>query len=110
MFNSHRLGVSTSDLKATAGTSLPSGPGTRWVTSTTYSLAPIPSNGGISYVGSFLSFTCSPHPECAGPQTAPWLFAHRSVLRHNVGQCLSLSPPVYISSFSRSRQRCPLWC
>ena len=36
-------GVSTMDLTATAGVSLPSGPGTLCVTSTMYSLAPMPS-------------------------------------------------------------------
>ena len=46
MFSSHTLGVSTIERKSTAGTSLPSGPGTSCVTSTMYSQAPMPLKGG----------------------------------------------------------------
>jgi hypothetical protein len=48
MFSSQTDGVSTIERKSTAGTGLPSGPGTMWVTSAMYSLAPMPLNGGTS--------------------------------------------------------------
>jgi hypothetical protein len=35
-------------------------------------------------------------PECAGPVTAPWRFAHFNVFSPSVGQCLSDVPPGYI--------------
>ncbi len=42
-----------------------------WTTSTMYSLAPMPSNGGISYDGSLSSEIFSPQPECENPTTPP---------------------------------------
>src|SRR6185436_19721657 len=109
MLCSQTYGVSPCERKSTAGTSLPSGPGTSWVTSTMYSIAPIESNGGTSYVGSCSVVTPSPQPEWAGPHTAPCRFAHFSVLRQRVGQWFFDSPPGYIWSLRRSRQRWPDW-
>ena len=40
-------GVSTVEMKSTAGTGRPSGPGTSWVTFMMYSLAPMPLKGGM---------------------------------------------------------------
>src|SRR5258706_16092161 len=110
MFNSHTYGVSTNERKSTAGTSLPSGPGTSWVPSTMYSLAPLPLYGGMSKLGRSAALTSKPQPECAGPHTAPCFFAHRSVFRQSVGQCLLESPPGGICSFNRSRHKCPELC
>src|SRR6266699_4515638 len=77
MFSSHTYGVSTAEMKSTA---------LGWVTSTIYSLAPMPSNAGIWYDGSSLPETCSPHPECANPTTAPCDLAHLKIGRSHVGQ------------------------
>ena len=48
MFSSASGSVSTVEMKSTAGTSFPSGPGTSCVTSTTNSFAPIPLYAGTS--------------------------------------------------------------
>src|SRR3954447_21845730 len=75
MFNSQGAGVSTVEMKSTAS----------WTTSTMYSLAPMPSYGGISYEGSALSEIFSPHPECETPTTPPCDFPHFSTGRSQLG-------------------------
>src|SRR5580692_307979 len=77
MFNSHTYGVSTAEMKSTV-------PGC--VTSTMYSLAPMPSKLGISNDGSSLPETWRPQPECANPTTAPCDLAQRKMGRSHVGQ------------------------
>src|SRR4051812_1219409 len=75
MLSSQGAGVSTVEMKSTAS----------WTTSTMYSLAPIPSNGGTSYVGSFASETLSPQPECEKPTTPPCDLPHFSAGRSQLG-------------------------
>src|SRR5689334_11322375 len=98
MLSSQIQGVSTVEMKSTAGTSLPSGPGTWCVTSTIYSLAPMPSYLGRLKFGRTSPSTCNPQPECAGPVTAPCFFAQRNVFKPSFGQCFDDSPPGYICS------------
>src|SRR6266498_643254 len=71
MFSSERYGVSPAEMKST----------TSWVTSTTYSFAPMPSKAGISKLGSSGLPTERPRPEWAEPVTAPWALAQRGVGR-----------------------------
>src|SRR5260370_42380488 len=61
MLSSQGAGVSTLEMKST----------TSWTTSTMYSLAPIPSNGGTSADGIFSSDIFSPPPERANPTPPP---------------------------------------
>src|SRR5688572_8901320 len=76
MFNSQMNGVSTAEMK--------------WQTSCTVStmnsLAPIPSNGGISNVGSVWELTFSPQPLCENPTTPPCSFPHFKTGRSQLGQ------------------------
>src|SRR3954454_23793745 len=75
MFNSQGAGVSTVEMKSTASCA----------TSTMYSLAPIPSKGGTSSLGSALSRVLSPQPEYAKPTTAPWDWPHFRIGRSQLG-------------------------
>src|SRR5437764_8670862 len=75
MFSSHGAGVSTVEMKSTAS----------WTTSTMYSLAPMPSNGGTSSVGSRESLDFRPQPECGKPTTAPCDLPHFSTGRSQLG-------------------------
>src|SRR3954462_9692208 len=75
MLSSHGAGVSTLEMKSTAS----------WTTSTMYSSAPMPSNGGTSYDGSFSSEIFSPHPECEKPTTPPCDLPHLSTGRSQLG-------------------------
>ena len=75
MLSSHGAGVSTVEMKSTASCT----------TSTMYSLAPIPSNGGISYDGSLLSVSFSPQPECENPTTPPCDLPHLRTGRSQLG-------------------------
>src|SRR5437667_12616785 len=77
MLSSHTYGGSTDEMKSTVF---------GWVTSTIYSLAPIPSKPGIWYDGNSLPETCSPQPECANPTVAPCDLAQRKIGRSHVGQ------------------------
>src|SRR5258708_10850290 len=76
MFSSQTYGVSTAEMKSSVF---------GCVTSTMYSLAPMPSNPGISYDGRSLLETCRPQPECANPTIAPCDFAHLKMGRSHVG-------------------------
>src|SRR5688572_11485547 len=75
MFNSQTLGVSTEEMKSQ----------TSCTTSTMYSLAPMPSNGGISYVGSLSPETFKPQPLCEKPTTPPCSLPHLRIGRSQVG-------------------------
>src|SRR5215475_6079531 len=77
IFSSQGAGVSTLEMKSTAS----------WTTSTMYSLAPMPSKGGISSVGIFSSEIFSPQPECENPTTPPCDFPHLSTGRSQLGHC-----------------------
>ncbi len=83
MFSSHGAGVSTVEMKSTASC----------VTSTMYSLAPMPSKRGISCDGIVVSFTSRPKPECAKPTTAPCALAHCRMGSVHVGQSSSVFTP-----------------
>src|SRR5216683_518130 len=99
MFNSQAYGVSTVDMKSTKS----------WVTPTMYSFAPMPSNGGISSVGSFSCFTARPQPECAKPVTAPCDLAQRKIGMPQLGHSSMRLVPGKSSSFKPSRQMWPVW-
>src|SRR3954462_13734906 len=75
MLSSHGAGVSTLEMKST----------TSWTTSTMYSLAPMPSNGGISQLGSSIDFVWRPQPECEKPTTPPCSLPHFSTGRSQLG-------------------------
>src|SRR4051794_4288200 len=75
MFSSQGTGVSTVEMKSTASCT----------TSTMYSLAPMPSNGGTSRLGRVSSFDCKPHPECEKPTTPPCDLPHLSTGRSQLG-------------------------
>src|SRR3954467_8190456 len=75
MLSSQGAGVSTVEMKSTASCA----------TSTMYSLAPIPSNGGISSLGGSVAVVLSPHPECENPTTAPCDLPHFSTGRSQLG-------------------------
>src|SRR5260370_36341166 len=75
IFSSQGAGVSTVEMKSTASCT----------TSTMYSLAPMPSNGGIAYDGSESSGSFRPHPECEKPTTPPCDLPHWSTGRSQLG-------------------------
>src|SRR5438105_591893 len=75
MFSSQGAGVSTVEMKSTAS----------WTTSTMYSLAPMPSNGGIAYDGSAPSDVFRPQPEWEKPTTPPCDLPHLSTGRSQLG-------------------------
>src|SRR4051812_29719832 len=75
MLSSQGAGVSTVEMKSTAS----------WTTSTMYSLAPMPSNGGTSFVGTERSFVASPQPECENPTTPPCALPHFRTGRSQLG-------------------------
>src|SRR5690348_14619954 len=83
MFSSQMNGVSTAEMK--------------WQTSCTVStmnsLAPIPSNGGISYVGSEVAFTFRPQPLCEKPTTPPCSLPHLRTGRSQLGQSSTTLEP-----------------
>ena len=54
-------------------------------TSTMYSLAPMPSNGGTSYDRGLSAEILSPQPECEKPTTPPCDFPHLSTGRSQLG-------------------------
>ena len=83
MFSSQVIGVSTAEMKSTAS----------WVTSTTYSLAPIPSKRGISIEGIVLPVISSPQPEWLKPTTPPCAFAQRSTGSVQLGHSSIESAP-----------------
>src|SRR5579872_4417894 len=75
MLSSQGAGVSTLEMKSTAS----------WTTSTIYSLAPIPSNGGTSSEGSLSSAIFRPQPECEKPTTPPCDLPHFRTGRSQLG-------------------------
>src|SRR5215467_5906205 len=75
MLSSQGAGVSTLEMKSTAS----------WTTSTMYSLAPMPSNGGTSSEGRVEPEIFSPQPECEKPTTPPWDLPHLSTGRSQLG-------------------------
>src|SRR5262249_28979058 len=97
MLSSHGAGVSTLEMKSTAS----------WTTSTMYSLAPMPSNGGISSEGSVEPEIFSPQPEWEKPTTPPCALPHLSTGRSQLGHSSIRVVPGESSSLSRSRQRWP---
>src|SRR3954451_9101589 len=75
MFSSQGAGVSTVEMKSTASCA----------TSTTYSLAPIPSNGGTSSLGRPVAWVLRPQPECENPTTPPCDLPHFNTGRSQLG-------------------------
>src|SRR5947208_7935807 len=77
MLSSQTGGVSTAEMKSTT---------LGCVTSTTYSLAPMPSNDGMAKLGTSRSGTSSPQPEWAKPTTARCVLAHFRIGKSQDGQ------------------------
>src|SRR5215510_13602424 len=75
IFSSQIAGVSTVEMKSTAS----------WATSTMYSFAPMPLNGGISYAGRDVALVWSPHPEWENPTTPPCDLPHFRMGRSQLG-------------------------
>src|SRR6478735_7173647 len=81
--SSQGAGVSTAEMKSTAS----------WATSTMYSLAPIPSNGGTSRLGRALSDSFRPQPECENPTTPPCDLPHFRTGRSQLGHSSIVEVP-----------------
>src|SRR3954454_21077970 len=75
MWSAQGAGGSTVEMKSTAS----------WTTSTMYSLAPMPSNGGTSYEGSLESAVLKPQPEWENPTMPPCDLPHSSTGRSQLG-------------------------